>query len=238
MAGENKMLRTLLNKHGVDDDSIDAYLQSSSDTTAGEGPSAVETMETLLEPRRPICLDPDAPFYLEPRRGSGDESMAPEQDNSAACNAGLQSPWDAALAVRTGGMAPPSGAASVASSSGADATMMPTNLELLPRDVSVGLAAAQAFIFDPASQRLQSTPPALGTSSASNYHAQQHPFPLQTAAQPSPSLLSPADDPSVLAAATILDVLEGPFDERDLGTIFEPYGADALGNAGPYLEYG
>src|SRR3569833_4517764 len=60
VADENKMLRTLLNKLGVNNNNIEVYLQSSADTTADTlsgapltDPSAVETLETLLEPRRP-----------------------------------------------------------------------------------------------------------------------------------------------------------------------------------------
>ncbi|KAJ2907378.1 uncharacterized protein MKZ38_003235 [Zalerion maritima] len=72
VADENKRLRSLLNRHGVNDDNIEAYVQTgivapAGDTSlpqyrSGSTGNAVQTLEQLLTPRRPSCLEPSAPF--------------------------------------------------------------------------------------------------------------------------------------------------------------------------------
>jgi len=189
VADENKMLRTLLNKLGVNNNNIEVYLQSSADTTADTlsgapltDPSAVETLETLLEPRRPRSLDPDAAFCLESRRPSGNGSTEAGQDSSRTCIAVPRAPWDAPPAVQTGGVACRPGNTLVASTDRAEVTMLAANLALpsLPRDP----AGLQAFVFDTAGQPLQGTS-ALGISTTQHAPMQCAP----TTVQPPASLL-------------------------------------------------
>lgn len=205
VVGENKMLRTLLNKHGVNNDNIEAYLQSSAGTTAGTssratstGPSALETLETLLESRRPRNLDPDCAFWPEPRRTSGDGNTEPEQDSSLACIATTRS----SSAAQTGGMLCPPPTTSVTNTSGADQSMFPVNpaLSSLSRD-PVGL---QAFIFDANGQPF---------CTSVTQHAQQQTFPppmqcVPTTLQLTANLLRDADESSLITAAEIVDVLD------------------------------
>jgi hypothetical protein len=82
VAEENKKLRVLLNKHGVLDESIEHFLisgivpPSGNHAVASQFRSAivgsnVGTLEQLLEPRRPNCIDPSTPFCPVPSSISG-----------------------------------------------------------------------------------------------------------------------------------------------------------------------
>ncbi|KAH8912363.1 hypothetical protein BR93DRAFT_963547 [Coniochaeta sp. PMI_546] len=72
VAEENKKLRTLLNRHGVPDESINEFLFSGTVVPPRHPPSDylhpaavsgnVQSLERLLEPRRPRCLEPSEPF--------------------------------------------------------------------------------------------------------------------------------------------------------------------------------
>ena len=63
VADENKKLRGLLAQHGIGDDSVEAYLQSSPTTESvipgqyGSTSTAVQILEQLLQARKPCCAD-------------------------------------------------------------------------------------------------------------------------------------------------------------------------------------
>jgi hypothetical protein len=107
------MLRSLLNKHGVPEESIEYYRVTGvvvppRQTLAGHyrPPTAVGSdvgaLERLLEPRRPSCLDPSEPFCapsnlgacstpVDDKRGPGSRGTAPSIWESAPRHDGLHS---------------------------------------------------------------------------------------------------------------------------------------------------
>jgi len=93
VADENRKLRNLLTQHGVGDDSVEAYLQSSptSDTLMGgqfgNASSSVQLLEQLLQRRKTCFSNGNAPMASEM------DGRAGSQDSSAST---VQSVWDAA----------------------------------------------------------------------------------------------------------------------------------------------
>jgi len=91
VADENRKLRSLLAQHGVGDDGIDAYLQSSptNDTMMGQygssNSNAVHLLEQLLQTRKMYCADGNAPMNSGMAGGTG------SRDSSASISTSL---WD------------------------------------------------------------------------------------------------------------------------------------------------
>src|ERR1700733_179601 len=89
VADENKKLRGLLAQHGIGDDSVEAYLQSSPTNDAlmvgqyGGNSNSVHTLEQLLHTRKTYCADGNAPSFMGGGAGSRDSSVST-----------VQSPWD------------------------------------------------------------------------------------------------------------------------------------------------
>jgi len=81
VADENKKLRGLLAQHGVADDNIEAYLQTSP-TTDGLTPyatsssAAVQLLEQLLQTRKTLCTDTNNPITTHVGSGSRDSSAS------------------------------------------------------------------------------------------------------------------------------------------------------------------
>ncbi|EKD21739.1 uncharacterized protein L3040_004961 [Drepanopeziza brunnea f. sp. 'multigermtubi'] len=104
VADENKKLRALLAQRGVQDDSIEAYLQKSAPTPAmgmgtgmgggqyGSQSATVQVLEQLLSARRPCCVE-------------GTEPMAApfDRDSLGGSVTATQSHWDPAFAQGTSG---------------------------------------------------------------------------------------------------------------------------------------
>lgn len=100
VADENKKLRMLLNQNGVDDDNIEAYLQSkaSPDTVMGQGfgsfgglgSGAVQDLEHLLTTRKPCCSDGNtgAPGQIITNVEGG------SRDSSSESISTVQSMWE------------------------------------------------------------------------------------------------------------------------------------------------
>jgi len=104
VAEENKKLRTLLNRHGILDDCITEFLVSGTVVPPRHLPSdylhptavgGVQTLERLLEPRRPRCLESDEPFCAP----SSVDGCTRPADAAATCKsretsiAGTSSVW-------------------------------------------------------------------------------------------------------------------------------------------------
>jgi hypothetical protein len=89
VADENKKLRGLLAQHGIGDDNVEAYLQSSPMNDAlmvgqyGGNSNSVHTLEQLLQTRKTYCADGNAPSFMGGGAGSRDSSVST-----------VQSPWD------------------------------------------------------------------------------------------------------------------------------------------------
>ncbi|KAK3943856.1 hypothetical protein QBC46DRAFT_22445 [Diplogelasinospora grovesii] len=109
VAEENKKLRMLLNRHGINDDSIDAFLGSGIVAPPGDSNiasqyrtvnpgNAVQTLEQLLGPRRPTCLDPNAPFFPMPPGvgGGGGRMMDPggRTSRETSVTSSISTVWD------------------------------------------------------------------------------------------------------------------------------------------------
>ncbi|CZR63468.1 uncharacterized protein PAC_13365 [Phialocephala subalpina] len=85
VADENKKLRGLLAQHGVDDDTVDSYLQTSPlDAPYTNSSGAVQLLEQLLQMRKTCCTDGN-----NPQIGGGGGS----RDSSASVTT-VQSLWD------------------------------------------------------------------------------------------------------------------------------------------------
>lgn len=89
VADENKKLRGLLAQHGVADDTIDSFIQTSPtiDTPYASTSSAVQLLEQLLQTRKTCCTDGNNP-QLSGGGGGGDS-----RDSSASVTT-VQSLWD------------------------------------------------------------------------------------------------------------------------------------------------
>jgi hypothetical protein len=102
VADENKKLRGLLAQHGVGDDTIETYLQTSptSDTMMGgqygSSSAAVQMLEQLLQTRKQYCVDGNNPITVN--MGGGPGSRA-----SSASLSTVQSLWDPIYPQNTGG---------------------------------------------------------------------------------------------------------------------------------------
>ena len=100
VADENKKLRGLLAQHGIGDDNIDAFLQTSpvSDTMMngqfGSSSGAVQALEQLLQTRKTCCVDGSNPMVSTIGGGS--------RDSSASVTT-VQSLWDPIYSQNTGG---------------------------------------------------------------------------------------------------------------------------------------
>ncbi len=100
VADENRKLRGLLAQHGVGDDSIEAYLQSSPTdgmvgAQYGSSSGAVQILEQLLQTRKAYCTD--GTITLPANMGGGGGS----RDSSASV--GTVSQWDPTYSQNTGG---------------------------------------------------------------------------------------------------------------------------------------
>ncbi|KAJ9138920.1 hypothetical protein NKR23_g8191 [Pleurostoma richardsiae] len=99
VAEENKKLRTLLHRHKVADDSIDAFLKSGVAAPPGDTSSspprhqtaatgeAAQNLASLLEPRRPSFMDTRVSFYpTQGNLGEGNNASVgrPESNGSPA----------------------------------------------------------------------------------------------------------------------------------------------------------
>lgn len=98
VADENKKLRMLLSQHGVGEDNIDAYLQTSpTDAMMGgayaSSSGAVQLLEQLLQTRKACCVDGNNPAQNLGGTGSRDSSAS----------VGTVSTWDPVYAQNTGG---------------------------------------------------------------------------------------------------------------------------------------
>jgi len=93
VADENKKLRGLLAQHGIGDDSIDAYLQSSptSDSVMqgqyGSTSAAVQVLEQLLQARKPCCSDGNTGAPTNSAMSAGSRHSSDSQST-------VQSLWD------------------------------------------------------------------------------------------------------------------------------------------------
>ena len=85
VADENRKLRELLAQHGIVDDSIDAYLQSSTTIDSvkagqyGSTSTPVQVLEQLLQTRKPFCSDGNTGAPMNPggeAAGSRDSSTS------------------------------------------------------------------------------------------------------------------------------------------------------------------
>lgn len=94
VADENKKLRGLLAQHGIGDDSVEAYLQSSPTTDSvmqgqyGSSSTAVQVLEQLLQARKPCCSEGNTGAPTNSGMG-----IAGSRDSSASQST-VQSLWD------------------------------------------------------------------------------------------------------------------------------------------------
>jgi hypothetical protein len=94
VADENRKLRSLLAQHGVGDDNVEAFLQSSptSDTLMsgqfGNASGAVQVLEQLLQTRKSCCADGNTGAPVNGMGGPG------SRDSSVASVSTVQSIWD------------------------------------------------------------------------------------------------------------------------------------------------
>jgi hypothetical protein len=100
VADENKKLRGLLAQHGIGEDSVETYLQTSpADVALGgsymSSSGAVQILEQLLQTRKACCIDGNNPQL--PHMGDGEGS----RDSSASI--GTVSMWEPASSRTTSG---------------------------------------------------------------------------------------------------------------------------------------
>lgn len=107
VADENKKLRILLGRHGVGDDVVETFLQStaSPDTMVGSGYSgmgglpssdAVQALEHLLNTRKPCCSDGNTCAVMTTTNSAG----GPSRDSSTTGSMStVQSLWDPSFDV-------------------------------------------------------------------------------------------------------------------------------------------
>jgi hypothetical protein len=101
VADENKKLRGLLAQHGVGDDTIETYIQTSptSDTMMGgqygSSSAAVQMLEQLLQTRKTCCVDGNNPIAVNMGGGAGSRA-------SSASLSTVQSLWDPIYSQNTG----------------------------------------------------------------------------------------------------------------------------------------
>jgi hypothetical protein len=102
VADENKKLRGLLAQHGVADDTIETYIQTSptSETMMGgqygSSSAAVQILEQLLQTRKTYGVDGSNPVDVTMGRG-------PASRGSSASVGTVQSVWDPIFSQSTGG---------------------------------------------------------------------------------------------------------------------------------------
>ncbi|KFA54144.1 hypothetical protein S40293_07019 [Stachybotrys chartarum IBT 40293] len=97
VAGENKQLRELLNKCGIGDEHIEQYLQTGITPFAENAPaqsystgnpgSAVQSLQHLISPRRPTCLDNTAIFQVP-------SPISREGSSTLSGTTSISSPWE------------------------------------------------------------------------------------------------------------------------------------------------
>jgi hypothetical protein len=102
VADENKKLRGLLAQHGVADDTIETYLQTSPTSDAmmggqyGSSSAAVQMLEQLLQTRKTCCVDGNNP--MDVAMGGGRASRG-----SSASVGTVSSLWDPIFSQSAGG---------------------------------------------------------------------------------------------------------------------------------------
>lgn len=101
VAEENRQLRGLLNRHGIGDDYISSYLHSNSaiqpDSNSyaqSNSGGAVQSLQHIIAPRRPLHLDPSASYALPPQE-SREASIASVSTSSS-------SPWESSQSMHSG----------------------------------------------------------------------------------------------------------------------------------------
>ncbi|KAF7552964.1 hypothetical protein G7046_g7255 [Stylonectria norvegica] len=91
VAEENRYLRNLLNRHGIDNDYIASYLQSAPTAQSGPQPitqfahssDTVQSLQHVIAPRRPPPIDPSIAYSVPPQ-GSREASIASVSTSSSS----------------------------------------------------------------------------------------------------------------------------------------------------------
>jgi len=227
VADENKKLRALLAQHGIRDDAIEAYLQSSATGDAsvngqfGSSSPSVQVLQQLLQTRKTIGVDGNIAVTVNP--------MPRSRESSLASASTVQSMWEPIHASNTNGrarsgplqhasraatshqfMTPSSTTRSTTSSISHDSShsvqhhqrLAPVAISRNPSPASNMANHPQMFDLDP--QLSQSNPPSYNThQSAPQQHWQSHNAPQRSSIYTPTTTTSPNLNSCVFAADMI-----------------------------------